>query len=88
MWGNWLSQKSYIVSIIILIILYILFSLIYFILYIFFRLGINKIKREKKTSKFGFYMLGCKDGPKIIIYKKYYFHKYLIGLGFQELEKS
>jgi len=39
-------------------------------------------------SKLLFYTLDYKDGPKLIIYRKYYFHNYLIGLGFQELEKS
>jgi len=33
-------------------------------------------------------MLGYRDGPKIIIYEKYYFYNFLIGLGFQELEES
>ena len=68
-------------------IIYIIASNLFYFIY-FFRLGINKIKREEKTSKFGFYTYSHKDGPKIIIYERYYFHNYLIGLGFQELEKS
>ena len=39
-------------------------------------------------SKFEFYKLDYKDGPNLIIYENYYFHNYLIRLGFQELEKS
>ena len=39
-------------------------------------------------SKYEFCTLGYQDGPRIIIYEKYYFHNYLLGLGLQELKKG
>ena len=33
-------------------------------------------------------MLDYKDGSKLIIYEKYYFHNYLIGLGFKSLRRA
>ena len=53
------------------------------LLYFIYFSGLTLIKKEEeRTSKFGFYTLGYQDGPRIIIYENYYFHNYLIGLGF------
>ena len=82
-----LSQKSCIVLLNNPIVLYILFRLICLI-YIFFRISVNSIKRRREDVEVRVYTFGYKDGPKIIIYRKYYFHNYLIGLGSQELEES